>query len=89
MEFNSGGFKTDKLRDYNFHTCKHRILLILSLKELDDFIKSISPDRSDATFDTWLKYDQKAKAIIGIILSYSHLEQVQHASTSQEMLNLI
>ena len=79
----------DKLRDDNFHIWKARIQLILSFKEVDTHLVDDPPDRTAEAFPAWHKADVKAKAIIGLTLSDSHLEQVQHATTAKQMWTLI
>ena len=71
--------KTD---EDNFHTWKTRIQLVLSLKEVDSYISDHPPDRESDSYSDWRKGDLKAKALIGLTLSDSHLEQVQHADIS-------
>ena len=89
----STSIRIDKLREDNFHTWKTRIQLVMSLKEVDNYITDDPPARESdnypATYAEWRKGDLKAKALIGLTLSDSYLEQVQHASTSKEMWRLI
>ena len=90
MDSNSG-IRIEKLREDNFHTWKTRIQLVLSLKEVDNFVTDDPPkNESDSTaYSEWRKNDLKAKAIIGLTLSDSYLEQVQHAETAKQMWKLI
>ena len=88
MDSNSG-IRIDKLREDNFHTWKTRIHLVFSLKELDNYLTDDPParecDNYPATYAEWRKGDLKAKALIGLTLSDSYLEQVQHATTAKQM----
>ena len=89
----STGIRIDKLREDNFHKWKTRIQLVMSLKEVDNYITDDPPARESdnypATYAKWRKGDLKAKALIGLTLFDSYLEQVQHASTPKEMWRLI
>eukprot|EP00171_Calliarthron_tuberculosum_P004339 IDg4339t1 len=84
-----GGLKIDKLNNDNFHIWKSRVQLVLSLRELDDYLTSDSPGTDSNDSLKWSKGDRKAKAIIGLTISDSHLEQVQHAVTAKEMWKMI
>ena len=86
---NNSGIRIDKLREDNFHTWKTRIQLVLSLKEVDSYISDDPPDRESDSYSEWRKGDLKAKALIGLTLSDTHLEQVQHAYSAKEMWILI
>lgn len=79
----------DKLRDDNFHIWKARIQLVLSLKDVESHLTDDPPDETSGTYVAWQKADAKARAIIGLTLSDTHLEQVQHASTAKQMWKLI
>lgn len=82
MDFKSSGMKVDKLRDDNFHTWKHRFLLILSLKELYEYLNELNPAPDSIEYLKWCLGDRKAKALISLTLSDAHLEQAQHAVTA-------
>lgn len=79
----------DKLRDDNFHVWKARIQLLLSLKDVHTHLHDDPPDNSASSYSTWSKADLNARAIIGLTLSDTHLEQVQHAQTAKHMWALI
>ena len=79
-----GSTKIEKLNDSNFHAWKQKIVLLLALKDLDDFIEDDPPlDKSELT--KWVKGDRKARAIIGLSLSDEHLEHVRDVETAKEM----
>lgn len=85
-----GGFQLEKLREDNFHVWKHRIELVLGLRDLDDVITDPPPkDESTDEYKLWKKRDKKAKGIIALSISDDHLEQVQHADTAMEMWKFI
>ena len=85
-----GTIQVQKLRDDNYHVWKHRIELILGLRDLDDCIEDEppTPDTSDE-YLAWRRRDKKAKGIIALSLGDDHLEQVQHASSAKEMWHFI
>ena len=87
---NIGTIQVQKLRDDNYHVWKHRIELILGLRDLDECIddEPPTPDTSEE-YRTWKRRDKKAKGIIALSLGDDHLEQVQHATTAKEMWRLI
>ena len=89
MDSVQNALKIDKLRDDNFHVWKHRVQLVLALSEADEFIEDDPPLDTDPEYKAWLKGDRKAQAIIGLTLSDSVLEQVQHATTAKEMWEVI
>lgn len=89
MDSSKDYFKIAKLSDDNYHVCKSCIQLVLSLKELDEYLEDdLRAEDSDA-YRTWRRGDNKAKAVIGLTLSGTHLEQVQHAQSAKEMWKLI
>ena len=89
MNLNPDSLKIPMLNDDNFHVWKHRIQLVLFLREADEFIHDDPPNDGDDGYAAWRKGDRKARAIIGLSLSDSHLEQVQHASSAKMMWQLI
>ncbi len=73
----TGGIKLKKLNNTNFHAWKQKIQLVLSLRELDNFIND-DPSAMDAdNYREWCKNDRKAAALIGLSLSDEHLEHVR------------
>lgn len=79
----------DKLRDDNFQTWKARIQLIPSLKEVEGHLTEDPPPRKSESYAMWHKSDHKARVIIGLTLSDTHLERVHHASTTKTTWKLI
>lgn len=87
---NLGSITVDKLRDDNYHVWKHRIELVLGLRDLDEQLTDEPPpDRASDLYKTWHRKDKKAKGIIALSLSDDHLEQVSHANTAKQMWSLI
>lgn len=78
-----------KLSDDNFHVWKSRIQLVLSFKELDEYIEDDPPEPESDNYRKWRRGDNKAKAVIGLTLSDTHLEQVHHAQTAKDMWKMI
>ncbi len=90
MESESNNLKIEKLNDTNFHLWKVKMRMILSIKELDEFIDSKKiPSPNDNAYIEWNRKDKKARAFIGLSLSNRHFEQVQHAATASEMWNQV
>ena len=89
MSLAQDSLRIPTLNDDNFHVWKHRIQLVLFLREADEFIKVDPPSERDDGYEAWHKSDRKARALIGLSLSDNHLEQVQHASSAKEMWQLI
>lgn len=79
-----GGLRVDKLQRENFHSWKTQIQLLLSLRELDDYIDDDPPGRNSEDWKELNKGDRKEKAIIGISLSTENLENVSGAVTAKE-----
>ncbi len=63
MEF-TGGIKLEKLNNTNFHAWKQKIQLVLSLRELEDFINDDPPAMDADNYREWCKNDRKAAALI-------------------------
>ncbi len=78
VDFSS--IKVDKFINSNFHALKQKIQLVLSLRELDDYIQDDPPIDDAEVYRDWCKYDRKAMAVIGISLSDEHLEHVRDVS---------
>ena len=76
------------MNDPNFHAWKQKIVLILSLKDLDEFIED-DPPTEKSELCKWTKSDRKARAIIGLSLSDEHLEHVRDVETAKEMWTAI
>lgn len=88
MDSNSS-IRIEKLHNDNFHTWKTRIQLFLALKEAHFYLFYDLPASNSPSYSERRKGDLKAKAIICLTLSEEHLEQVQHASSTGNMRNLI
>ena len=86
-----GSVRIEKLTDSNFHIWKQKIQLLLALKDVElHIIESEVPDVSDSDDRrTWLRDDNKAKAIIGLSLSDEHLEHVWDCETAKQMWEAI
>lgn len=90
MDSESGSIKIEKLNDTNFHIWKVKIRMLLSIRELDQYLDDIQPPAvSDPIYKKWSTNDKKATAFIVLSLSTGHFEQVQHASLAKEMWNLV
>ena len=87
-DIGSLGTRIEKLCDSNFHAWKQKIVLILALKDLDDFIEN-DPPTEEKELSMWMKNDRKARAIIGLSLSDEHLEHVRDVTTAKEMWKAI
>jgi len=84
-----GSPRIEKLSDDNFHAWKQKIVLLLSLRDLDHYIED-DPPRDDSTdILTWTRGDRKARAVIGLSLSDEHLGHVRDVETAKEMWTAI
>ena len=83
-----GSMKIDKLTDSNYHAWKQKIVLLLSLKDLDEFIEE-NPPTDTTELAKWNRKDRKARAIIGLSLSDEHLEHVCDVETAKEIWTVI
>lgn len=79
------GLKIDKLKDDKFHIWKNRVQLIMSFRELDDYLTAEPPCAESSEYTTWSKSDRKSKSKIGLTILDSHLEQFQRATTARSM----
>ena len=89
MDLSQSTLRIEKLTDSNYHTWKTRIQLVLALKDVDKYLLEDSPSTDSPEHFNWIKADTKAKALIALTLSDHHLEQVQHASSSKHMWQLL
>lgn len=87
-DFGGSSKNIEKLNDSNFNSWKQKIVLILALKDLDDFIEDY-PQTEITAFENWVKNDHKVRAIIGCSLSNDHAEHVRAVDTAKEMWNAI
>ncbi len=81
----SGLLKVDKLDATNYFSWKQNIQLVLSLRELDEFIEQEPPAEDARNYLDWKKSDRKAKAVIGLSLSDEHLELLSGVAAAKEM----
>ena len=88
MEESTSSVKIEKLNNSNFHAWKQKIILVLCLRDLDQYIDDTPPTDS-AQKAVWIRGDRKAKAIIGLSLSDEHLENVTEAGSAKEICNTI
>ena len=85
MDSDSVSTKIDKLNNNNYHAWKQKIMHLLALKDLDDFIYSDPPAQDSSQFISWTKKDRKASAIIALTLSDELLENVRGIQSTKEM----
>ena len=79
----------EKLQEDNFHTWKTKINFVLTIKDLDEVLEQNKPDENDRGYNIWKSNDKKARAIIGLSLSDTILQQVQHAESAKLMFKAI
>ncbi len=92
MESERSSTKIGKLNNSNYHFWKIRIVHILTLKDLENFLDDEvpSPDTSrPEEIAKWKKGDKKAQAIIGLTLSDDLLENVWEVETTKAMWSAI
>jgi hypothetical protein len=80
-----GRLKVEKLNETSFRSWKHKIQLLLALKDLDEHIEEDLPELDASEFAIWRRCDKKAMACIGLSLSDALLENVREASSAKEM----
>ena len=82
-----GSVRIEKLTDTNFYIWKQKIQLLLALKDVDHHVFETEPPGLPESDErkTWLRGDNKAKAIIGLSLSDEHLEHVHDSETAKQM----
>jgi len=76
--------KIEKLNYSNYYAWKHKISLLLALKDLDEHLVSARPETAELLL-AWEKKDRKAQAIIGLTLSDQILENVRHVDSAAAM----
>ena len=87
MDIDHSGSKIDKLTSNNYHAWKQRILHVLALKDLEDYVDP--PDSSTEINDSWVKKDRKAQALIGLSLSDQILESTRDVKSCHQMWKII
>lgn len=79
-------FKIEKLTGEKYYSWKRKVRLVLSYRELDDFIGIESKKPTDPVeAESWLRKDRKEMAITGISLSETHLNHVEGAINANQM----
>ena len=87
-DFGGSSTRIEKLSDSNYYAWKQKIVLLLALKDLDEYIEC-DPPLEEEMLKIWIRHDRKARAIIGLSLSDEHLEHVRDVQTAKEMWNTI
>ena len=81
--------RIDKLTHKNYHVWKQRIIHLLALRDLDEYIDEDPPSDDSTSITVWRKKDRKAQAIIGLTLSDELLENVRESQTAKQMWTAI
>lgn len=85
MDETNGSLRKEKLNDTNFHTCKNKMKLLLSLRELQNLYMTIHLWKT-----VWILYwhtgGRKARVIIGLSPSTENLENFPETGTAREIL---
>ncbi len=92
MDSDMSSTKIDKLSHSNYHFWKIRIVHILTLKDLENFLDDEVPSLDTSRpeeISNWKKRDKKAQAIIGLTLSDDLLENVREVETTKDMWTAI
>lgn len=79
----------NSLSESEFHTWKRKIIIMLAVYELDQYIVEIALEFEHESNKTWIKSDRKDRAFIGLSLSGEHMEHVSDASTAKAMWNAL
>ena len=88
MDSENSSSKIEKLTNTNYHFWKIRIVHILTLKDLENYLEDEAPSPETSKPDEiarWKKGDKKAQAIIGLTLSDDLLENVREVETTRAM----
>ena len=80
--------KIEKLNHTSFHAWRHKIIHLLTLKDLEEYVSG-SPPESQAELAACKTEDRQAQPIIGLPLSDHMLENARDVSTSNEMWKTI
>jgi len=62
------GTKIEKLNDSNYHAWKQKVLLLLALKDLDQYIDQNFLESNVESAEKRARGDRKAQAVIGLSL---------------------
>lgn len=84
MDSDSTPIRIEQLNYSNYHAWKIRIVHILTLKGLDEYITDYPPTDPES-LPTWKKLDRRAQATIGLTLSNDMLENVRDIATAKDM----
>ena len=76
--------KIDQLNDTNYHAWKILIQHVLVLKGPKKFIDD-DPPQDPVSQQDWIDEDEKARAVIGLTLTDTLLENVREANSAKEM----
>ena len=87
MDSESSNTKIEKLSSSNYYSWKQRILHVLALKDLEDYIEP--PHESVVIDSAWRKKDRKAQALIGLSLSDQILDSTREVKSCHEMWKTI
>lgn len=82
-DFGGSSTKNEKLNDSKFHAWKQNLVLILALKDFDEYIEDNRPT-DQAVLDKWVKNDRKSRAIIVLSLSDEHFEHARDVDTPRK-----
>lgn len=74
----------EKMNDSNFHARKQKIVFILALKELEDFIGD-DPPTVKSECAKWIESDCNARILLGPSLLDDHLKQVREVTIVREI----
>lgn len=90
MDHDSSVTKVDKLTSDKYHIWKQRIIHVLTLKDLDQFIEEEQrTDGDDESRIDWQRKDRNAQAIIGLSISNDLLENVRNCDSAKEMWSAV
>lgn len=69
MDSDSNTFKLCKLHADNSHSWKYRFELVLSIKDLTDYMHDDATSPESPKYNAWSKGDAKSLATIGLTLT--------------------
>lgn len=89
MESSDSLPRIDKVSDDKFHAWKQKIILLLSLKDLQKIIAPEPIPTNIEVLETWKKQDGKAMVLIGVSLSDNHLGHVGGTTGTRDLWKYI
>lgn len=93
MEDNGSDFKVEKLSGASYHVWKQKILLVLTVKDLDHFRTEDPPSHNGGhegnSISKWACKDRKVQAIISLSMSDEYLEHVRDSVSAKDMWEII